>query len=91
MVRIKTTTKIGAIFMSPFVFTEAQAEKKIRSIQKWHRWRDWPKFEIVPVDKYHELTVWKENHPIFDPMVIDSLAMLKRLENSWEHSRKSLH
>ena len=83
MFRIKTTTKNKAVFLSPFVFTEDQAEKKIKSIQRWHYWRGWPKFEVVPVDKYPEHTVWKKNHPIFDPMANESMSMLNQLEEMW--------
>ena len=83
MFRIKTTCKNKAVFLSPFVFTEDQAEKKIKSIQRWHYWRDWPKFEIVSVKKYPEHTAWKKTHPIFDPMVNESLRMLNQLEEMW--------
>ncbi len=84
MFRIKTTGKNKAVFLSPFVFTEAQAEKKINSIKKWlTRW-NWPKFEIVPVEKYPEHAVWKELHPIFDPMVNESMRMFGQLEDMWE-------
>ncbi len=84
MFRIKTTSKNKAAFYSPFVFTEDQAERKIRSIKKWlTRW-DWPKFEIVPVKKWPEHAVWKELHPIFDPMVSESMRMLGHLEDMWE-------
>ncbi len=84
MVRIKTISKNKANFLSPFVFTEAQAEKKINSIKKWlTRW-SWPKFEIVPAKKYPEHAVWKELHPIFDPMVNESMKMLGHLEDMWE-------
>ena len=69
--------------MSPFAFTEEQAERKIKSIQKWHKWIDRPKFEIVPVNEYHPSTVWKPIHPIFDSMASDSMAMIRQLENSW--------
>lgn len=83
MFRIKTIGKNKAVFLSPFVFTEAQAEKKIKSIKKWlTRW-DQPKFEIVPVKKYLEHAVWKERHPIFDPMVNESMRMLRQLEEMW--------
>lgn len=85
MFRIKTTGKNKAVFLSPFVFTEDQAEKKIKSIKKWlTRW-DWPKFESVPVKKHPEHAVWKERHPIFDPMVNESMRMLRHLENMWEN------
>ena len=84
MVRIKTTTKNKAVFQSPFVFTDDQAAKKIKSIQKWHTWRGRPKFETVPVNKHHPSTVWRPSHPIFDPMMADSMAMLGQLENMWE-------
>lgn len=87
MYRIKTTTETGAEFLSPFVFTEDQAEKKIKSIVKWHTWQGWPKFELVSVDKYHKLAVWKEQHPIFIPMVSESGEMLKHLENTWEKEK----
>ncbi len=84
MFRIKTISKKKANFLSPFVFTEDQAEKKINSIKKWlTRW-SWPKFEIVPVEKYPEHAVWKELHPIFDPMVNESMRMLGHLEDMWE-------
>ena len=83
MFRIKTTTKNKAVFLSPFVFTEAQAEKKIKSIQRWHtRWKS-PEFEIVPVEKYPDIAVWKKTHPIFDPMVNESLRMLDQLGEMW--------
>ncbi len=65
------------------MFTEDQAEKKIKSIAKWHVWREWPKFELVSVDKYHKLAAWKEQHPIFIPMMSESVEMLKHLENAW--------
>ena len=87
MVRVKTTTRAGVEFLSPFIFTEEQAEKKIKSIAKWHAWREWPKFELVPVDKYHKLAVWKEQHPIFIPMMSESMEMLKHLENTWEKEK----
>ena len=83
MVRIKTTTKNRAVFLSPFTFTEEQAERKIWSSLKWHQWRNRPKFKIVPVNEYHPSTVWKPIHPIFDSMASDSMAMLRLLENSW--------
>ncbi len=83
MFRIKTTHKNKAVFYSPFVFTEAQAEKKINSIKKWlTRW-DWPKFEIVPVKKWPEHAVYEKTHPIFDPMVNESMGMLGQLEDMW--------
>ncbi len=82
MFRIKTISKNKAV-LSPFVFTQDQAERKIRSIKKWlTRW-DWPKFEIVPVKKYPEHAVWKELHPIFDPMVNESMRMFGQLEEMW--------
>ena len=84
MFRIKTTTKNKAVFLSPFVFTGDQAEKKIKSIQRWHSRRGWPKFEIVPVKKHPDIAVWKELHPIFDPMVNESMRMLGQLEDMWE-------
>jgi hypothetical protein len=83
MFRIKTTTKNKAVFLSPFVFTEAQAEKKINSIRRWLTRYDWPKFELVPVEKHPEHAVWKELHPIFDPMVNESMRMLSQLEDMW--------
>ncbi len=83
MFRIKTTCKNKTIFLSPFVFTEDQAEKKINSIKKWlTRW-NWPKFEIVPVKKYPEHAVYEKTHPIFDPMVNESMRMLRQLEDMW--------
>ena len=83
MFRIKTTTKNKAVFLSPFVFTEDQSYKKIMSLRRWHtRWK-WPEFDIVPVKKYPEHAVWKERHPIFDPMVNESMRMLGQLEDLW--------
>lgn len=81
MVRIKTIQKSGATFLSPFVFTQEQAEKKINSIKKWLKRTA---FEIVPVDKFNPLSVWKEIHPIFDHTVFDSVEMLKGLEATWD-------
>ncbi len=69
--------------MSPFVFTEDQAEKKIKSIAKWRTWRGWPKFELVEADNYPKLAIWKEQHPIFIPIMSESVEMLKHLENVW--------
>lgn len=83
MVRIKTILKNGNEFLSPFVFTEDQAEKKIRSIKRWHQWQGWPEFETVEVKKHHPLTLWKEEHPIFDHFVTDQVGMIERLENTW--------
>ncbi len=84
MFRIKTIGKNKAVFLSPFVFTEDQTEKKINSIKKWlTRW-NWPKFEIVPVKKWPEHAVWKERHPIFDPMLSESMRILGQLEDMWE-------
>lgn len=77
MFRIKTIGKNKAVFLSPFVFTEDQAERKIKSIKRWlTRW-DWPKFEIVPVKKYPELAVYGTMHS-------RSMGMIGQLENMWE-------
>ena len=84
MFRIKTTQKNKAVFLSLFVFTEKQAETKIKSISKWLTKWGWPKIEIVPAEKYPELSVWKERHPIFDLMISESMGMLRQLEDMWE-------
>jgi hypothetical protein len=84
MVRIKTILKDGKEFLSPFVFTKEQAEKKISSTKRWHQWRGWPMFELVSVDKFHPLTEWKEDHPIFDQFVSNHIELLKQLENTWK-------
>lgn len=69
MFRIKTTTKNKAVFLSPFVFTDDQAEKKIKSISKWHTKWGWPKFEILPIKKYPKHTIWKKNHQYFGLLI----------------------
>ena len=98
MVRIKTECKNKAEFMSPFLFTRKQAERKIESIQQWHMRRGHPKFEIVPekraqigafstikgkITPFLPIAVWKENHEIFSLMSSDSLEMFRQLENAW--------
>ncbi len=76
MFRIKTISKNKA-FLSPFVFTKDQAERKIESIKKWlTRWNS-PKFEIVPVEKYPEYAVYEKTHSI-------SMRRLGQLEDMWE-------
>ena len=81
MVRIKTTSKkSGEVFTSPFVFTMEQAEKKVEKLERWLKKE---KFEIVPAGKHHQSTEYKEAHRVFDPLLTDSLEILRLIENTW--------
>ena len=53
MVRIKTVTSAGIIFLSPFVYTLEEAEEKIESLLSWH---DTPEYHTVEVKKYPAVT-----------------------------------
>ena len=39
---------------------------------------------LSSVDEYDPATVWKANHPAFDPFIADQLIMLRYLEDSWQ-------
>ena len=77
MVRIRQ-----GIHLSPFCYPESLAIKRVKKIGAWmDRRLDW---DLVPVDEHDPMTVWKDNHPVFDPFIADQLIFLKRLEDSWQ-------
>ena len=76
MVRIKMRS-----LLSPFCFPESVAMKKVEKMRAETDRR--LKFELVPVDEWDPITVWKPTHPIFDLMMSDQMRMLRKMEDSW--------
>lgn len=59
MVRIKTTTSKGIIFLSPFVYPEKAAISLIRSLQSWHKS---PTYDMVDIpDDYPVECLYNQN------------------------------
>ena len=67
---------------SPFCYPKALAIKRAEKIIAWMDGR--LKFDLIPVDEHDPMTVWKDNHPVFDPFIADQMIFLKGLEDSWQ-------
>lgn len=76
MVRIRTTTSLGKIFLSPFVFTQEKAEKLITKISEWH---STPTYEIIKVESWPKMAEYSEDDIVSGNIYDKALAA----EHSW--------
>jgi len=68
MVRIRTTTTEGIVFMSPFIYTRGTGEFIINKIRRWHKK---PSLELVeiPFDKKQSDCFYNQHFEIDDIMI----------------------
>lgn len=85
LTRLKTITSKGVVFLSPFVFKEEEAKRRIKSASKTFERGRGTKTELLRLSKYPRSAVWlKEKHGK-DKKTIDSLIEhIKGLESRWE-------
>jgi len=81
MVRIRTTTSSGKIFLSPFVYTLKKAEKLISSISQWH---NTPTYDIVRIKNWPKKAEYEEDE--IGPSNIYDKAFVA--ERSWKSYHK---
>ena len=81
MNRLKTTTRRGKVFLSPFVYTPKQIHRLIRSLTKWHQNEETglPTFERIEVSKWPAGAVYNP-----DWATASILHKLPRIEEAWE-------
>ena len=82
MYRVKMSGHI-----SPFCYTKKDAIKRAEKIRGWVDGR--LKIELIPVDEYDPITVWKSNHPAYDGPREVQFQIFRKMEESWRtHTSK---
>lgn len=83
MVRVKTITKEGKEFFSPFVFEWNKAERLVKSVTKWNKSKQKnTKYELIPCDSYPLEAVWNEEYAdVIDLRVAVAEAAWERRSN----------
>ena len=91
MLRLKTTTSVGKVFLGPFVYDldEKQAKRKLRKL-------DWlvpkklkgepigeAKIEFIEVDRHPRMAIFDWRIDAFDNES-ELPALIKRIEKKWE-------
>ncbi len=86
MIRIKTTTSKGNVFLSPFVYHKDIIKKKLKRL-KWLVKHKKAKMETVEVTKYPRESVydWRVRALHIETL----LKLLNLLEKKWEWRRYS--
>lgn len=85
MIRFKTTTSKGKIFLSPFVFEEKEAKKRIEGVLKKIEKKAGNRTELVKVSEYPRKAAWSRKIHGIKVMSLKSLILCIRvLELEWE-------
>lgn len=87
LIRLKTITSKGKVLLSPFVFEEEEARKRIKSASKTFEKVSKHKCstELLKVSKYPRSAVWsKEKHGKDKKSIGELIALIERLELRWE-------
>ena len=85
MIRLKTITSEGSILLSPFVFKEEEAKRRIKSALKTFEKDRGTRTELLKVSRYPRGAVWSKKKYGKDRKNIERLiSLIERLMLRWE-------
>ena len=95
LTRLKTITSKGKVFLSPFVFTEEEAKRRIESALKSFEEGTETRTELIRVSKYplkrfplDTIAVWsKKKHGRGKKSIRSLISYIKMLKLRWEETK----
>ena len=85
LIRLKTITSSGRILLSPFVFREEEAKRRVRSASKTFERGLEARTELVRVSRYPLGAIWSKKKHGGDRKTISKLILsIRVLTSEWE-------